>query len=156
MDIQSAAPLYLMASVGLGFGATLGATVLLFQNSGSDNGLIFLLPVIMYMFVVALGTDYNILMITPGRAVDPHPDGLRDLRGHRGGRLRHGDVLHPGADRADRPGRLVAWPRRHRECRVARAYPQPNVIVGHLWAHRARAGATCRTVRLRAARRGLA
>jgi RND superfamily putative drug exporter len=58
------APLYLMASVGLGFGATLGATVLLFQNSGSNNGLIFLLPVIMYMFVVALGTDYNILMIT--------------------------------------------------------------------------------------------
>jgi RND superfamily putative drug exporter len=58
------APLYLMASVGLGFGATLGATVLLFQNSGSNNGLIFMLPVIMYMFVVALGTDYNILMIT--------------------------------------------------------------------------------------------
>ena len=58
------APLYLMASVGLGFGATLGATVLLFQNSGGNNGLIFMLPVIMYMFVVALGTDYNILMIT--------------------------------------------------------------------------------------------
>jgi RND superfamily putative drug exporter len=58
------APLYLMASVGLGFGATLGATVLLFQNSGSNKGLIFMLPVIMYMFVVALGTDYNILMIT--------------------------------------------------------------------------------------------
>jgi putative drug exporter of the RND superfamily len=57
------APLYLMASVGLGFGATLGATVLLFQRGGS-NGLIFMLPVIMYMFVVALGTDYNILMIT--------------------------------------------------------------------------------------------
>jgi RND superfamily putative drug exporter len=58
------APLYLMASVGLGFGATLGATVLLFQNSGGNDGLIFMLPVIMYMFVVALGTDYNILMIT--------------------------------------------------------------------------------------------
>jgi RND superfamily putative drug exporter len=58
------APLYLMASVGLGFGATLGATVLLFQRSGSGNGLIFILPIIMYMFVVALGTDYNILMIT--------------------------------------------------------------------------------------------
>lgn len=58
------APLYLMASVGLGFGATLGATVLLFQHSSSSNGLIFMLPVIMYMFVVALGTDYNILMIT--------------------------------------------------------------------------------------------
>jgi RND superfamily putative drug exporter len=58
------APLYLMASVGLGFGATLGATVLLFQRGGGNNGLIFMLPIIMYMFVVALGTDYNILMIT--------------------------------------------------------------------------------------------
>jgi RND superfamily putative drug exporter len=58
------APLYLMLSVGLGFGATLGATVLVFQRGSSSNGLIFILPIIMYMFVVALGTDYNILMIT--------------------------------------------------------------------------------------------
>ena len=58
------APLYLMLSVGLGFGATLGATVLLFQHGSGSNGLIFMLPIIMYMFVVALGTDYNILMIT--------------------------------------------------------------------------------------------
>jgi RND superfamily putative drug exporter len=58
------APLYLLASVGLGFAATLGATVLLFQRGGNSNGLIFMLPIIMYMFVVALGTDYNILMIT--------------------------------------------------------------------------------------------
>jgi RND superfamily putative drug exporter len=54
------APWYLMASVGLGFGATLGATVLLF---GRGDGLIFMLPIIMYLFVVAIGTDYNILMI---------------------------------------------------------------------------------------------
>ena len=57
------APLYLMASVGLGFGATLGAAVLLFQHLKGDNGLIFLLPIYIYLFVVALGTDYNILMI---------------------------------------------------------------------------------------------
>jgi RND superfamily putative drug exporter len=57
------APWYLIASVGLGFAATLGTTVLLFQNLDGQPGLIFLLPVIMYLFVVALGTDYNILMI---------------------------------------------------------------------------------------------
>ena len=57
------APLYLMASVGLGFGATLGATVLVFQNVQGDEGLIFMLPIYIYLFVVALGTDYNILMI---------------------------------------------------------------------------------------------
>jgi RND superfamily putative drug exporter len=57
------APLYLMVSVGLGFAATLGATVILIQHIKGDPGLIFLLPIYIYLFVVALGTDYNILMI---------------------------------------------------------------------------------------------
>ena len=57
------APWYLLASVVLGFGATLGASVLVFQGLGGQPGLVFLLPVYMYLFVVALGTDYNILMI---------------------------------------------------------------------------------------------
>jgi len=57
------APLYLMASVVLGFGATLGATVIVIQHIKGDEGLIFLLPIYIYLFVVALGTDYNILMI---------------------------------------------------------------------------------------------
>jgi RND superfamily putative drug exporter len=57
------APWYLMASVGLGFGATLGAAVIVFQQIKGDDGLIFLLPIYIYLFVVALGTDYNILMI---------------------------------------------------------------------------------------------
>ena len=58
------APWYLMISVGLGFAATLGATVLVFQHAAGQNGLIFLMPIYIYLFVVALGTDYNILMIS--------------------------------------------------------------------------------------------
>lgn len=57
------APWYLMASVGLGFGASLGATTLVFEHLKGDEGLIFLLPIYIYLFVVALGTDYNILMV---------------------------------------------------------------------------------------------
>ncbi len=57
------APLYLMAAVGLSFAATLGATVIVFQHIGGDAGLIFMLPIYIYLFVTALGTDYNILMI---------------------------------------------------------------------------------------------
>jgi putative drug exporter of the RND superfamily len=57
------APWYLMASVGLGFGAALGATVLFFQDVRGQAGLVFPLPVYIYVFVVALGTDYNILMV---------------------------------------------------------------------------------------------
>ncbi|MFJ3928185.1 MMPL family transporter [Streptomyces sp. NPDC090022] len=58
------APLYLMASVALGFAATLGATVWVFQEGAGEQGLLFTLPVIVYLFVVAIGTDYNILMVS--------------------------------------------------------------------------------------------
>jgi putative drug exporter of the RND superfamily len=75
------APLYLLLAVGLGFLATLGATVLVFQGIGDAVGLAFGLPIILYLFVVAIGTDYNILMIarlreearlgrSPGEAAD--------------------------------------------------------------------------------------
>jgi putative drug exporter of the RND superfamily len=57
------APIYLMVAVVLGFFATLGATVLAFQGVGGQAGVSFQLPIILYLFVVAIGTDYNILMI---------------------------------------------------------------------------------------------
>ncbi len=59
---SAVAPWYLMAVVGLSFAGTLGATVLVFQHGGT--GLTFILPIAMYLFVVALGTDYNILMVS--------------------------------------------------------------------------------------------
>jgi RND superfamily putative drug exporter len=58
------APLYLLLSVSLGFASTLGATVFIFTDIGSAPGLIFFLPIMLYVFVVAIGTDYNILTIT--------------------------------------------------------------------------------------------
>ncbi|TQF05920.1 MMPL family transporter [Kitasatospora acidiphila] len=60
---SAVAPWYLMASVGLGFGATLGATSLVFQHMAHQSGIMFMLPMFIYLFVVAIGTDYNILMI---------------------------------------------------------------------------------------------
>jgi len=56
------APLYLMGSVVLGFGATLGASVLLFQHVLRHPGIDFQLPMIVYLFVASIGTDYNILI----------------------------------------------------------------------------------------------
>lgn len=58
------APLYLLFAVALGFAATLGASVGVFRGIVGDSGLIFMLPTIVYLFVVAMGTDYNILMTT--------------------------------------------------------------------------------------------
>jgi putative drug exporter of the RND superfamily len=57
------APIYLMVAVVLGFLATLGASVYFNQGIRGEAGLSFTLPMIVYLFVVAIGTDYNILMI---------------------------------------------------------------------------------------------
>ncbi|MFD9165526.1 MMPL family transporter, partial [Streptomyces sp. NPDC059558] len=56
------APVILLAAVGLGFAATLGASTLLFQHALDRPGVDFTLPLVLFLFVVALGTDYNILM----------------------------------------------------------------------------------------------
>jgi RND superfamily putative drug exporter len=58
------APIFLLICVGLGYVATLGLTTLLFTKIGSASGLVFFIPLFMYIFVVAVGTDYNILTIT--------------------------------------------------------------------------------------------
>jgi putative drug exporter of the RND superfamily len=58
------APLYLMASVVLAFGATLGASVLVFQGLLGYHGVNFQLPLVVYLFVASIGTDYNILVIS--------------------------------------------------------------------------------------------
>jgi RND superfamily putative drug exporter len=57
------APIYLMVAVVLGFFSTMGATVIAFQGFGDRPGVSFMLPMLVYLFVVAIGTDYNILMI---------------------------------------------------------------------------------------------
>lgn len=58
------APLYLIASVALSYLAALGLAVLIFQDLGHSGGLTFLLPFLMFLFLLALGEDYNILVMT--------------------------------------------------------------------------------------------
>lgn len=58
------APLYLLLATALGFTATLGAATYLFQTIQGNPGLIFFIPIMVYIFVVAVGTDYNILTMT--------------------------------------------------------------------------------------------
>ena len=58
------APLYLIASVGLSYLAALGLAVLLFVEIGGSDGLVFFLPFLMFIFLLALGEDYNILVMT--------------------------------------------------------------------------------------------
>lgn len=58
------APLYLVASVVLSYLAALGLAVLLFIHLGGQGGLTFILPFLMFVFLLALGEDYNILVMT--------------------------------------------------------------------------------------------
>jgi RND superfamily putative drug exporter len=58
------APLYLIASVGISYLAALGLSVLIFIKLGNSGGLVFFMPFLMFIFLLALGEDYNILMMT--------------------------------------------------------------------------------------------
>jgi RND superfamily putative drug exporter len=58
------APLYLILSVALSYLASLGASVLLFMIWGHESGLTFILPFLMFIFLLALGEDYNILVMS--------------------------------------------------------------------------------------------
>ncbi|RRQ27811.1 MMPL family transporter [Rhodococcus sp. Eu-32] len=56
------APLNLLVCVALTFAATLGAVVLVFFKILDYDGIDFTIPIVLYLFVVAIGTDYNILI----------------------------------------------------------------------------------------------
>ena len=58
------APMYLIVSVVLSYLASLGLAVALFQGIAGDSGLNFVLPFFMFVFLMALGSDYNILVMT--------------------------------------------------------------------------------------------
>ena len=58
------APLYLIASVALSYFAALGLAVLVFIELGDSGGITFILPFLLFIFLLALGEDYNILVMT--------------------------------------------------------------------------------------------
>ena len=58
------APLYLIATVGLSYLATLGFAVIAFIRIGHDDGVLFLIPILLFVFAMALGSDYNILLMS--------------------------------------------------------------------------------------------
>jgi RND superfamily putative drug exporter len=61
---SAVAPLYLIVSVGLSYLAALGIATIAFIDIGGDGGISFILPFLMFVFLLALGEDYNILVMT--------------------------------------------------------------------------------------------
>lgn len=58
------APIYLLVTVALSFGATLGLTTLAFQDLGGQPGLAYWVPILVLVFLIGLGIDYSILLMS--------------------------------------------------------------------------------------------
>jgi RND superfamily putative drug exporter len=71
------APLYLVASIVLSYLAALGLVGIVFVHLGGQDGLNFILPFLMFVFLMALGSDYNILIMSRIRE-EAHELPLRD------------------------------------------------------------------------------
>jgi RND superfamily putative drug exporter len=71
------APLYLIASVAISYFAALGFAVLVFIELGGASGITFILPFLLFIFLLALGEDYNILVMTRIRE-EAHRMSLRE------------------------------------------------------------------------------
>ncbi|MDA8290107.1 MAG: MMPL family transporter [Actinomycetota bacterium] len=74
---SAVAPLYLVVSVALSYVASLGAAVIAFELVGGSYGISFVLPFLMFVFLLALGEDYNILVMSRIRE-EAHELSLRD------------------------------------------------------------------------------
>jgi RND superfamily putative drug exporter len=70
------APWYLIITVGLSYLASLGFAMILFVHILGHDGLNFVLPFLMFIFGMALGQDYNILVMSRIREEAHHSDSL--------------------------------------------------------------------------------
>ncbi|HEY2916528.1 MAG TPA: MMPL family transporter [Candidatus Limnocylindrales bacterium] len=71
------APIYLVLSILLSYLAALGLVGIIFVHIGGQDGINFILPFLMFIFLMALGSDYNILIMSRIRE-EAHDLPLRD------------------------------------------------------------------------------
>jgi uncharacterized membrane protein YdfJ with MMPL/SSD domain len=58
------APLYILAIVTFAYGATMGISSWLFSDILGQSGVSFVVPIIVFVLMIALGADYNIFMMS--------------------------------------------------------------------------------------------
>jgi RND superfamily putative drug exporter len=81
------APLYLVATVLLSYASAVGLSAWLFQGPLGQPGVSFYLPLLVFVLLVALGSDYNIFLMSRVREESetrPIRDGIRVASGHTG------------------------------------------------------------------------
>ncbi len=135
---------YLLIGILLTYVATLGVVAYIFISWLGYDGLDFSIPIVVYIFVIAVGTDYNILMATRlreefqqrCRATRGGPDRHCRRGACRDGGRRHsgGDIRLAAADRDPAPGRDRRRRRPRRPARLQRAgdphRPDPGRLAG--------------------------
>ena len=75
------APLYMVATVLLNYGATLGITTWIFTSIMHQGGMIYMLPIFIFIVLVALGADYNIFLVSRMRE-EAHQRPLKEAVTH--------------------------------------------------------------------------
>lgn len=76
------APIYLALTVGLSYLSSLGFAMIAFVHLGGAQGLVFILPLLMFVFSMALGEDYNVLVMSRIREEAQHAGSLSDALIH--------------------------------------------------------------------------
>jgi RND superfamily putative drug exporter len=74
------APIYLLMTVLLSYGATLGIISWIFQDLMGQAGVSFMIPIVLFVLLIALGSDYNIFLMSRVReesAARPTREGAR-------------------------------------------------------------------------------
>jgi RND superfamily putative drug exporter len=93
------APLYLVVSVVLSYLAALGVVGLVFVHLHGEVGITFILPFALFVFLMALGSDYNILVMTRIREeaqTKPTSVAVRDAIALTGGTITTAGVILAG------------------------------------------------------------
>ena len=93
------APLYLVFSVVVSFGATFGLSVFAFQQIFNHSGVAYSNGVWMFIFLVALGADYNIFVMSRIREAtqkEGFRDGVATAIGRTGGVITSAGIILAG------------------------------------------------------------
>jgi putative drug exporter of the RND superfamily len=72
------APWYLALTVGLSYLSSLGFAMVVFVHLGGADGVVFILPLLMFVFSMALGEDYNVLVMSRIREEAHHASSLSE------------------------------------------------------------------------------
>ena len=93
------APWYLIVTVGLSYLASLGFAMIVFVHLGGDASLNFVIPFLLFIFAMALGEDYNILLMSRIREEAHHAalgDALTRAIGLTGGTITSAGIILGG------------------------------------------------------------